>query len=113
MWRLEYIYGMETVWFDNFCVWNSPASSTTEQATAADIVIFPNTSGSRRIIIEHKNGLTLDRVSLFDLSGRRVLLVSQIGAPQYQLDCRDLPAGAYILQVECAGLLTAHKVILL
>lgn len=110
---LEYIYGSETVWFDNFCVWNSPASSSVEPAADAYIAVFPNPSGSRRITIEHKNGPALDRVSLFDLSGRRVLLVSQIGTSQYQLDCRDLPAGTYILQVEHAGLLTAHKVILL
>jgi hypothetical protein len=109
---LEYIYGTETVWFDNFCVWNSPAANTVEQAAAADIAVYPNPTGDRRITIEHKSGQALERVALFDLSGRRVLFAAQIGTSQYQLECRDLPAGTYVLQVEYNGARVAQKVVL-
>jgi len=98
---LEYIYGMETVWFDNFCVLGAAATPVEEIAEEEQLLIFPNPSGpARRVTIVQRNGQLLENISLYDLSGRRVMSVARIGQPQYELQCGELPAGTYVLRIE-------------
>ena len=98
---LEYIYGMETVWFDNFCVLGAGATAVEEVAEEDQLLVFPNPSGpARRINIVQRNGQLLENISLYDLGGRRLLSVSRIRQPQYELQCEGLPAGTYVLRIE-------------
>lgn len=101
---LEYIYGMETVWFDNFCVSGAGATPVEELAEEDQLLVFPNPSGpARRVTIVQRNGQLLENISLYDPGGRRLMSVSRIGLPQYELHCEELPAGTYILRIEGAS----------
>lgn len=88
-------------------------TTSTQELEPSEAVISPNpTSGQVTIEFKEPIGTEL-KVLIFDLSGKRVKTrtFNQISSHKMLIDISDLPAGAYLMQIESAKINGSARII--
>ncbi|HRF38645.1 MAG TPA: T9SS type A sorting domain-containing protein [Saprospiraceae bacterium] len=108
---LEFIYGSEIVWFDNFCLHRPALELLTGKPTEDDIRVFPNPAFERKITISSTAPSLAGSLSVWDIHGRRIVYVADQELNGYEWDGGSLPAGTYFLLIQQSGRQVPVKVI--
>ena len=69
-----------------------------EKAAVSDFLIFPNPAGDV-LNIQLNNNKQVAEIQLFNISGKKLKLYSQVAIQHRQIDISNLPAGIYLLQI--------------
>ena len=93
--------------------WNkcSACIVNVSELMAAGLRVFPNPA-SDELSVELPAGMTADRVTIFDASGRTAHTVSLTGTQnKVRLNVSDLATGFYVMTVEGADFKWSHSVV--
>ncbi|MBP8240498.1 MAG: T9SS type A sorting domain-containing protein [Saprospiraceae bacterium] len=108
---LEFIYGLEIVWFDNFCLHRPALELLTGKPTEDYIRVFPNPAFERKITISSMAPSLAGSLSVWDIHGKRIMYVADQELNGYEWDGGGLPAGTYFLLIQKADRRIPVKVI--
>ena len=100
---------VDTIHIDNFEFFKDNSTSQKENNGIAQLSLYPNPF-SDQLTISSDNQLS--EVTLLDLTGKRILYITQINSNRIELDQSILNEGSYLIQIKDKdGRLTTKKII--
>ena len=100
---------MDTIHLDNFEFFKDNSISQKENNAIAQLSLYPNPF-SEQLTITSENQLS--EVTLLDLTGKRIMYITQINSNRVELDLTVLNEGNYFVQLkDIKGRLTTKKII--
>ncbi len=84
--------------FTNVISVNTKCDVGVEDEPKNDFQIFPNPS-SGRVLIALDNDAQIQKITVFDLSGKGILETKSVNQSRISLDCSELNAGIYLIEI--------------